>query len=169
MYSHSQVFLATGNSLTAFYFTFKAVFVLKIFEFLPWLFLLSRKIACSKKNGLRSKLRLISKFMTPQTGKPTIIIYVLPNISRSKDNQTMKFGQFIEYNMRNIFLEKSCTKGYGENSTRPFSKKSKLSISWDQQSEYLYSSFLVHSQFEDCQSISKPRCWPLAFYSFKTF
>ena len=67
--------------------------------------------------------------MTPQTGKPTIIIYVLPNISRSKDNQTMKFGQFIEYNMRNIFLEKSCAKGDGETSTRPFSKKSKLSIS----------------------------------------
>ena len=30
----------------------------------------------------------------------------MSNISRSKDNQTMKFGQLIE-NMRNIFLEKS--------------------------------------------------------------
>ena len=29
---------------------------------------------------------------------------ILPNISRSKDNQAMKFGQFIEYNMKNIFL-----------------------------------------------------------------
>ena len=26
---------------------------------------------------------------------------------RSKGNQTMKFGQLIEYNLRNIFLEKS--------------------------------------------------------------
>ena len=31
-------------------------------------------------------------------------------ISKSKDNQTMKFDQLIKYNMRNIFLEKSCTK-----------------------------------------------------------
>ena len=29
---------------------------------------------------------------------------ILPNISRNKDNQAMKFGQFIEYNMKNIFL-----------------------------------------------------------------
>ena len=40
----------------------------------------------------------------------------------------MKFGPLIEYNMRNIFLEKSYTKCGGETITRPFSKKSKLSI-----------------------------------------
>ena len=50
--------------------------------------------------------------MTSQPGKQTIAIHILPNISRSKGNQTMKFGQLIEYNMRNIFLEKSYTK-YG--------------------------------------------------------
>ena len=42
-------------------------------------------------------------------GKQTIAIYILPNISRSKGNLTMKFGQAIEYSMRNIFLEKSYT------------------------------------------------------------
>ena len=32
----------------------------------------------------------------------------LPNIPRSKgDHHTIKFGQLIEYNMRNIFLEKA--------------------------------------------------------------
>ena len=31
-------------------------------------------------------------------------------ISRSKGNQTMKFSQLIEYNVRNIFLLKSCKK-----------------------------------------------------------
>ena len=31
----------------------------------------------------------------------------MPNISRSKDNKTMKFGQEIEYNKINIFLQKS--------------------------------------------------------------
>ena len=60
---------------------------------------------------------------------------MIPNISRSKGNQTMKFGQLIEYNMRNIFLEKSHTKCGGEASPRPFHITSKLSISPDQQSE----------------------------------
>ena len=47
--------------------------------------------------------------MTSQTGKHTIVIHVLPNISRSKGNQTMKFVKFIECNIRNIFLEKPFT------------------------------------------------------------
>ena len=61
-----------------------------------------------------------------------IVIHVLANISKSKVNQTMKFGQLIEYNMRNIFPEKSCTKCGGETSPRHFSEKLKLSISLDQ-------------------------------------
>ena len=59
-------------------------------------------------------------------------IHILPTILRSKGNQTMKFGQLIDYNMRNIFLEKSYTKCGGETSPRPFSEKLKLSISLDQ-------------------------------------
>ena len=34
----------------------------------------------------------------------------------------MKFGQLIEYNMRNIFLEKLYSKCGGETSPKPFSK-----------------------------------------------
>ena len=60
--------------------------------------------------------------MTSQPGQQTIVIHILPNISRSKGNQTMKFGQLIEYNMRNIFLEKSYTKCSGEPGLRPFSE-----------------------------------------------
>ena len=52
--------------------------------------------------------------MTPQTGKQTIEIHILSNISRSKGNGGMKFGQLIEYNMRTILLEKSYTKCGGE-------------------------------------------------------
>ena len=44
----------------------------------------------------------------------------------------MKFVQLIEYNMGNIFVEKSYTKCGGETIPRPFSKKSKMSISLDQ-------------------------------------
>ena len=44
----------------------------------------------------------------------------------------MKFGQLIEYNMRNIFLEKSYTKYGGEIGPRLFSEKLVLSISLNQ-------------------------------------
>ena len=70
--------------------------------------------------------------MMSQPGKQTIAIQMLINISRSKCNQRMKFGQLIEYNMRNIFLEKSYTQWGGETIPRPFPKKSKLIISLDQ-------------------------------------
>ena len=40
----------------------------------------------------------------------------------------MKFGQLIEYNLRNYFIEKSYTKCDGETVPRPFSKKLKMSI-----------------------------------------
>ena len=60
--------------------------------------------------------------MTSQPGKQTIAIHILPYISRSKDNQTMTFGQLIGDNMRNNFIEKSCTKRDGENSPKPFCK-----------------------------------------------
>ena len=63
------------------------------------------------------------------------------NISRKKENQTMKFGQLIEYNMRNIFLEKSYTKRGEETIPRIFFNASKLSISLDQSSKVLCSLF----------------------------
>ena len=44
--------------------------------------------------------------MTSQPGLQAIAIQILPNISQSKGNQTMKFGQLTEYNKRNIFLQK---------------------------------------------------------------
>ena len=70
--------------------------------------------------------------MTSQAGKQAIAIHVLPNVSRSKGNQTMKFGQLIECNLRNICLEKSHTTWDGETRPRPFSEKLQLSISLDQ-------------------------------------
>ena len=64
--------------------------------------------------------------MTSQPGLQTIVIHIFSNISRSKGNQTIKFGQLIEYNMGNIFVEKLYTKCGGETIPRPFSKKSIL-------------------------------------------
>ena len=76
----------------AFYFILKARFVLQIFK------LLSRVFGH------------VGKTTSLQPGLQTIAIYILPNISQSKGNQTMKFGQLIEYNMKNIFLQKLCGK-----------------------------------------------------------
>ena len=115
----------------AFYFTLKAVFVLKIFKFLS--------VWVTFKNDLIRKIRLISKFITSKHGKQAIAIHIFPNISRSKDSQTMKFGQLTKYNMRNCFLENLYTKKEAIPTT--FSKKShclifskifeeKYSINW---------------------------------------
>ena len=61
--------------------------------------------------------------MRSQSRLTAITIHILSNISRRKVNQRMTFGQFIEYNITNIFLEKSYTKRDGEASSRPFYKK----------------------------------------------
>ena len=43
--------------------------------------------------------------MTSQSREQTITKYILPNISRRKGNQTIKFGQAMEYNKKNIFFK----------------------------------------------------------------
>ena len=52
-------------------------------------------------------------------------MHMLSNISRREDNQEMKFGQLIENNMKNIFLENPYTKFGGKTNPRPLSKKLK--------------------------------------------
>ena len=72
--------------------------------------------------------------MTSQPGwrHSQSVIHILSNISRSKSNKAMKFGQLIECNMRNIFSENSYTKYGGKTSPRPFPEKVKFSIPLDQ-------------------------------------
>ena len=81
----------------AFYFVIKALSVLKIFKFLSCLFGYEGK-------RLDNKTKVNLKHYDVITSKQTITTHILANILRSKGNQTMKFGQLIEYNMRNIFL-----------------------------------------------------------------
>ena len=80
-----------------FYFMLKTLFVLGIFTFFSCVFVI-------QKNSLIRKLMLIAEFMAPQIGQQIITRHILLNISISKDNQAMRFGQLIEYNLRNIFL-----------------------------------------------------------------
>ena len=63
----------------------------------------------------------------------------------------MKFGQLIEYNMRNIFVEKSYTKCAGETIPRPLSEKLKLSISLDQQCRVLNSLFHLYANLRSIE------------------
>ena len=46
--------------------------------------------------------------MASQPGSQAIAIHILPDMSQSKGNQATQFGQLIEYNKRNIFLQKLC-------------------------------------------------------------
>ena len=71
----------------------------------------------------------------------------------------MTFGQLIEYDMRNTFLEKSYTKCVGETIPRPSSEKWKLIISLHQ--------FFIVCQVKEYQDILKLNCRPLAFTSYK--
>ena len=55
----------------------------------------------------------------------------------------MKPGKLIQYNLRNIFLEKSYTKCDGETIPRPFSKISNVRTFLDHYSKVLYILFLL--------------------------
>ena len=59
-----------------------------------------------RRDGLIRMIWLTSKLMTSQPGLQIIAIHLLSNISQSKGNQTMEFGQLIEYNKRNILSSK---------------------------------------------------------------
>ena len=84
----------------------------------------------------------------------TITIYVLPNISRNKGNQAIKFGQIIKYSKRNIFLQKSCRKSCKETSSRLYLKKQKKlhQSKWSCSlvSIYFCSSQLGHTSTASC-------------------
>ena len=96
-----------------FYFILKALFALEIFKYLFWLFGHVGK-QLDKNAKVNFKIRDVTSWVT------TTAIHILPGISKIKGNQTMEFGQLIEYNMGNISLEKLCTKCGGETIPKPF-------------------------------------------------
>ena len=63
---------------------------------------------------------MTSKFMTSQPGKQAIVIAILTNISRSKGNQIMKFGQSTEYKTRSIFEKKKRIQNMVESDVQAF-------------------------------------------------
>ena len=91
-----------------FNFILKARFVLKIFKFLSWLLGQVEK-RLDQKDKVNFKIYDVATWLTLLTP-----IHILTNISRTKGNQTMKFGQLIEYNMRIIFFLKNHTENVVE-------------------------------------------------------
>ena len=105
--------------------------------------------------------------MTSQPGWQTISIHILTIISRSEGSHTMKCGQLIEYNTRNIFLEKSYPKCGGNLFSDPFLKNQ----NWANSGSivcFIKSVFIV-CQVEDYRNILKLSFRPLAFTSNKAF
>ena len=80
-----------------FYFILKAPFVLGIFTFLFWFCGYVEK-ELDKKTMVNFKIYDVTDWTK------VIIIHILPNISRSKREEEMKFNQLIKYSVRNIYL-----------------------------------------------------------------
>ena len=95
------------------------------------------------ENSLIRKLRLISKVTKWKRNNYNTHIAQYLKKSIKQGNQTMKPGQLIEHNMKNIFFEKSYTKCDEETNSRP---SYKFSISLDQQPEILHSLFFYRSK-----------------------
>ena len=122
----------------AFYFMLKAIFFLKIFKYFS-------QLCWSEGKQLSEKVKVNSS----QSVQQTVTMHILPCISRSKVNQTMRFVQVIEYKMRNILLKKSFTKCVGEASPRPFYEKMKIerisgSAVWNVINLFLFYQVEVH-------------------------
>ena len=48
--------------------------------------------------------------MGKQLDKKANFNFKIYDVTKDKDNQTMKFGQLVEYKVRKIFLQKLCRK-----------------------------------------------------------
>ena len=77
-------------------------------------------------------------------GNQTIAIQILPNISRSKGNQTTKLCQLIQCNMRIIFAKNHTQNVVEKLFPEPFLK---LSVSWIN-SQKFYTVFLLYAKLK---------------------
>ena len=90
-----------------FLFHLKAIFIFKILKY-------------HVEKLLDEKDKTNFKIYDVWIGKQIITTHTLPYISRSEDNQTVKFGELIEYNVWNTFLENPSWKCGEETSSRLF-------------------------------------------------
>ena len=107
--------------------------------------------------------------MTLKSGQQIITIHILFNISSSQCNQAMKIGQLIEYNTRNIFIEKLYTKYGGEGSPRPFHKNQNWTYLWTNSLKCYKVCFYCMFKSKVYQNIFKLKCRTLVFILYKAF
>ena len=106
--------------------------------------------------------------MTSQTtGKQKITTHIFPNISRSKGNLAMKFGQLTEYTREIFFLRNHTQNVLEKLILDPLIKKQNISL--NQQSKMLYSLFLLYVQVEVYQDTLKLGFSQLALTWYKAF
>ena len=96
--------------------------------------------------------------MTPQPGKQTIAVHILPSISRSKGNQTMTWDTFFLKNQRESVVEKLFQDPFLKYQNRPYL--------WIK--SFIQFVFIV-CQVEGYQNILKLTCRQLAFTWYKAF
>ena len=94
-----------------FLFLLWAFFVLKVFKLLPRLLGHIGKLIDNKAK-FNFKIYDVTDWKRKQ-----ITIHIFSYISKSRSVQSMKFDQLTEYNVRNIFLQKSCRKWCREHQT----------------------------------------------------
>ena len=93
-------------------------------------------------------------------------MHILTNISKSKGNQAMEFGQLIEHNMETFFLENHTQIAMEILFPDPFLKNQNWAYLWIKR--FTQIVFTVN-QVEDNQNILTPNCRLLAFTSYKAF
>ena len=103
-------FLKTMKNV--FYFMLKALFVLEMFKFLSWLYGFVKRL--HRKAKINFEIHDIT-FWTTNNFNTYIVQYLI----RTKDNQAMKLGKLIKYNVRNISPHTSRRNGGKEAYSRP--------------------------------------------------
>ena len=95
--------------------------------------------------------------MAPSNGKQINTIILITNTSRSKGNQTTRFSQLIEHNMRNIFLEKELSLKQITNKTNFFWRWQSDFKFFDGPADKLLPKFLKFFTFE--KKMQKKTYW----------
>ena len=120
-----------------FYFTLKALCVLKIFKFLSWLFD-HVEIRLDQKGKVNFKIYGVTAWLTDNDNTH------IAQYWRINDNQTMKFGQLMECNMGKIFLKKIMQKMWWRNYSQTLFWKIKIEhISWSIVQSLLHDNLIA--------------------------
>ena len=110
------------------------------------------------------KVRLISTPIRSQPGKKRIGIHILPNISKSKVNQTIKFDQLIETFFMKNYKQNVLEKLFPD----PVLKSRNWAYLWANSPKFYTACFHYVPSWRPSKYIER-YCRVLAFTSYKAF